>query len=1021
MKTNKYKKYMKNFNRNMSKVLKDFANTLKSDKLVATIFLINILLFLTVSFFTTAINGIIAVALVGGFSFYLIGKGRASNKSNISRSKNKKQVQYSKKSNDNIKINRNKKKNVNTKSNKKKNIQSKKPIKDQNKFKVILSKILSKNIFRKIAAGVLVLGIIGMIGGFVFIGYVVATAPEFDPDNMVRAEASILYDANGEEITRLGAERREKITFDELPDVLVDAIIATEDARFFQHNGIDLPRFTRAVIGQAMRRDAGGGSTLTMQVSKNNYTSVVASGFEGVTRKFTDIYMSIFEIERNYTKEEIIEFYINQPYLGGGAYGVEQASQTYFNKSARDLNLSEASLIAGLFQAPGAHDPFNNPESATRRRSTVLYLMERHGYISSEERDIANSIPVEDLLATRAPGGAHQGFIDTVVEDVIKKTGFDPYVVSMNIYTTMDREIQSHINGIMSGENFEWENDVVNAGVAVVDVNNGAIKGIGAGRNRSGQRQFNTATMIKRHIGSTSKPFYAYAPGIEYNNWSTYRLYVDEPHSYTSGTEIRNWDSRFEGLQTMRTTLSRSRNIPALKAFQQNTNRNIREMATGLGLSPEISGNIVHEAHALGGYSGESPLSMAIANAAFANGGYYVEPHAFTRIEFRESREEFTFRPKKERVMSEETAYMISDMLIDAANHGLGRNSNINNAVYGAKTGTSNFDRETMNRFNFPRGTVNDRWVAGTSPDYGMAIWYGYDRANPDYFTNINNRQHAILYQALGRGIFKTNSNFTKPSSVVEVQVEMESWPAMLPSSNTPSNMIVTELFKAGTEPTEVSDRYKDLNTPTNLEININGNTANLSWDKISTPKAYDNEFLDNYFRTLYFSSSRRSSAISARNSYNQQNIGDIGYNIYAINNGNRTLLGFTKDNNFSTQIQNGTEAYEVTATFQIFKNAESDAIRKDVDRSQLSIIEAEINGSEEIFIEIDSTFIDPGVSVIENNEDVTDQATIVKVIRKNGQPVSELLTDEPGEYNINYEIKYKNLSKTLTRKVIVQ
>ena len=1000
----KYKKYLNNFVKNTNRYIKNFIERLKTDRVLAIVFSINVLLFMVVSIIVNLSSGVIAIALVGGFSFYIFTNYREVKPKTKNESKG--DVIMAKKKKNNTK---------------KKQKQTSSP-KSNNKFKNFIQKLKDKGIFRKAVVGVLILGIVGVLTGFAFIGYIVATAPDFDPDNMVRAEASILLDSSGAEITRLGAERREKISFDDMPDVLLDAIIATEDSRFFQHNGIDLPRFTRAVIGQAMGRNAGGGSTLTMQVSKNNYTSVVATGFEGVKRKFTDIYMSIFEIERNYTKEEIIEFYINQPYLGGGAYGVEQASQTYFNKSARDLNLSESALIAGLFQAPGAFDPFINPEAAQRRRSTVLYLMERHGYITKEEREMANAIPVEDLLTTRATGGEFQGFVDTVVEDVIKKTGFDPYIVSMNIHTTMDRSVQSHINNIMNGEGFNWENEAVNSGVAVVDVNTGAIKGIGAGRNRTGQRQFNTATMIKRHIGSTSKPFYAYAPGIEYNNWSTYHLFVDEPHTYTSGTEIRNWDGQFEGLQTMRTTLSRSRNIPALKAFQANTNRNIREMATGLGLSPEISGNIVHEAHALGGYNGESPLSMAIANAAFANGGFYVEPHSFTKIEYRQSGEEFVFRPEKERVMSEETAYMVANMLVDAANYGLGRNSNINNAVYGAKTGTSNFDRETMNRFNFPRGTVNDRWVAGTSPDYGMAVWYGYERANPDFFTNINNRQHVMLYQALGRGIFKSNSTFERPDGVIRVAVERESWPAKLPSENTPSNMIVTELFKEGTEPTEVSDRYKKLPTPSNLDINIQGNRVNVSWDRIETPKAYDESALDEYFRSLYTNSSRRASAKNSRLAYNRSNIGDLGYNVYAVgSNGNRTLLGFTTNNAYEANLVNGTTKIEVTAAFSIFRAAESDAISKDVDRSLLPIIEASLNGGSEIKLEVGQTYVEDGVRVIENGSDVTSKASINRTVTKNGDTVPNVTTNEPATFTIKYEVKYKSIDRTLERIVIVE
>jgi len=399
--------------------------------------------------------------------------------------------------------------------------------KKDKKSKKDLPKKKLKSIFKKIMLACLVMFILGLVSVFGFAVLIVTTAPEFDPNNLSRKESSTLYDKNGEVIAKLDLEKREIITYDQMPDVLIDAIVATEDARFFTHNGFDLPRFMVASVGQVLGQDAGGASTLTMQVSKNNYTSAVASGFEGIKRKFTDIYMSIFKIERNYTKEEIFEFYANQNNLGAGAYGVQQAALTYFGKEAKDLNLSEAALIAGLFQAPSAYNPFINPEAARLRRGNVLYLMERHGYITNEERKIANEIPVEELLNKSANVGNFQAFIDTVVAEVVEKTKNDPYVVSMDIYTTMDREKQNYINSIMDGTVFKWENDVVDAGIAIIDNKDGSIAAIGAGRHRTGQRQFNNATMIKRQIGSTSKPLYDYAPGIEYNNWSSYQLFVE--------------------------------------------------------------------------------------------------------------------------------------------------------------------------------------------------------------------------------------------------------------------------------------------------------------------------------------------------------------------------------------------------------------------------------------------------------------------------------------------------------------
>ena len=213
------------------------------------------------------------------------------------------------------------------------------------------------------------------IGGIGFCYYIVKSAPEYNIDKMFEKEPSRIFDNKGNIIATLGTEQREKITYDQLPQVLVDAIIATEDSRFFQHNGFDAPRFIKASISQVLGHGGGGASTLTMQLSKLAFTSTNTEGFAGVVRKFTDIYMAVFKMERNLTKEEIIEYYVNNPCLGGNIYGVQQASKYYFNKNVSDLNLVEAAQIAGMFQSPNGYNPYLNPNDANERKNTVLYLI----------------------------------------------------------------------------------------------------------------------------------------------------------------------------------------------------------------------------------------------------------------------------------------------------------------------------------------------------------------------------------------------------------------------------------------------------------------------------------------------------------------------------------------------------------------------------------------------------------------------------------------------------------------------
>ena len=923
-------------------------------------------------------------------------------------------------------------KKTNSKNNLKKNsnVKSKPSTKNTNaKNNTSKPKKSKKKFVIKIVLIVLLAIIIAcIVGAFIFFGIIVAEAPEFDPQNLYTQESSIVYAPNGEEIAKLGTEKREKITYDEMPQVLIDAIVATEDSTFFQHNGFNAARFLKASISQVLGGGGGGASTLTMQVSKNAYTSDVSSGFEGIKRKFTDIYLSVFKIEKAYTKEEIMEFYVNSYYMGGGAYGVEQACQNYFGKSVSNINLAEAAMLAGIYQAPGSYDPTLFPEKTEERRQIVLNLMVRHGYITEEERDAASKLTVDKLLSKKKTGGndevdaRYKDFVDTVVEDVQKKTGgLSPYTTPMLIYTTMDPEKQEYVTNLMNGNNFNWENDKVQAGIAVIDTNTGAVVAIGAGRKREGL-DYNYATMIKRQIGSTSKPLYDYGPLIEYNDASTYHLFYDEPYSYTGGTPIRNWDNGYNGLVTMREALRVSRNIPALKAFQENKNANVYEFVTSLGLSPETEDGYLHEAHAIGAYgdgvtSGESPLTIAAAYSAFANGGYYTEPYTFTKIVYRNSDEVYEYKPTTNKVMSESTAYMVADMLVTTSGWATGFNS-VNGVSFGSKTGTSNYSDEIMEKYNLPSNAVNDLWVAGICRDYATAVWYGYDEISSEYYNHGNG--NTSLYSQLIKGVFTGTSTFTKPSSVVSVTVEKDSpGNGLLPSQYTPDSLKVTELFKAGTEPTQVSTRFAPLPDVTDLTAKLNGNKISLSWNGIGTPNALSTDYLNG----LYSSTCKNVGAcVSAIIGTDQAVLGSVNYQIYLKNSdGSLKLLHGTTGTSAEESIPSGNSAtFVVKASYTNYGALASNGVEAKVDISNaVRDIRSSLNGQSSITITEGTGYSDAGVTVTEDGTNVTSRANIE--INVNGKKVNSVHISSAGTYNIEYKIKYNNYSNTLHRTVTVK
>lgn len=668
--------------------------------------------------------------------------------------------------------------------------------------------IKNKNLYilNKISKIILIIMFLGFLVCLGFSLFVYLNAPTFNIDLLYKKESSNIYDNKGNLITSIGTEKRILVDYDELPSVLIDAIIATEDSRFFEHNGFDAPRFLKASLGQLRGLDAGGASTLTMQVSKNTFTNTKASGFEGIVRKFTDIYMSIFKIEKEYSKKEIIEFYVNSPYLGASNYGVEMAAKTYFGKSVGDLNLVEAAMIAGLFQAPGEYDPYVNPDKTNSRKNEVIDLMLRHGYITNNVADKAKRIYIGDIIQKRTSSvNKYQGYIDTVIEEIIDTTGSNPYEVSMDIYTALDTSKQDVINNFY--DTWKFKDNKVQVGIGVIDNNSGEIIAVGAGRNKVSERSLNYATQIKRHPGSTAKPIFDYGPGIEYLNWSTYTPFYDKPVKYTNGGVMRNVDGKYLGFLTLEQCLVKSRNTCALQAFQKVGNSRINKFATSLGITPEYLGdsNYINEAHSIGAFTGVSPVQLAAAYSAFGNGGYYTSPHTIRKIVYKNSddyiEEEISYTRNK--VMKDTTAYLIASMLKKVTSYSV----KVSGTDISTKTGTSSYDEAILKKLKLSTKVIQDAWTVTFSPDYSVAIWYGYDKLTKSTYNTSSHAwsERTKIQKEIVTNIFEKNSKFKIPKGVISSKVVIGTNPPLLPNSTTPKSKIGTYLFVKGSQPTKVS------------------------------------------------------------------------------------------------------------------------------------------------------------------------------------------------------------------------
>ncbi len=707
------------------------------------------------------------------------------------------------------------------------------------KQKKVTKKTGKKSLKKKILYGALIVcAAIGLGVGILFT-YYIATAPALDPDKLSDPLSSKLYDMDEELFGDLGEIKRTKITYDDLPQVLIDAVTATEDVRFFEHSGIDLRRIAAAVKANITGGfGSQGASTITQQVVENSFLTPDKK----IKIKVQEQWLAL-KLEREYTKEEIMEMYLNKIFYGSNAYGVARASEIYFGKTdLHDLTLVEAAILAGLPQRPTAYNPYENPELMEGRVDTVLKLMVRHNKITQEEADEAREVDISSLLVGKRPAAnPYEAFRQQVVREIEEKLdGVDIHTDGLKIYTTLDNDAQEYVEFLLtdSDENpIPYPDDELKIGLTVLDTESGAIRAIGGARNSEKVDGYNYAIQGSRQPGSTFKPIIAYGPAIEYNKWSTYEQINDDQPYKIEGTdsEIRNWNRQYQGWMSARYALQESLNVPTVKTLVETGYGNAQEFAEGLGI--KFHDDQIQLTDAIGGAATEvTPLQLAGSFSAFGNEGIYNEPYAVERVEFPDGTV-VDLRPESSPAMSDYTAYMITDMLKSVLTDGTGTSANIPGLPVAGKTGTTNLEGQSGSP---------DAWFAGYTTNYTISIWAGG-------YTDEDGKQ-AVIPTDVSKGVAGTQiprilfkdlmtelskdietADFKQPSSVVEVAVEKGSNPAKLPSDYTPSGNIVTELFVKGTEPTNVSEKFDQLDPVSDLKA-----TYNEDADEIEVTWSYD-------------------------------------------------------------------------------------------------------------------------------------------------------------------------------------
>lgn len=623
-----------------------------------------------------------------------------------------------------------------------------------------------------------ILGIIILlfVAGTALFFYYASSAPRISRSELAGQNTTTIYDDQNRVISRLGAQKREYAKSDQVPDNLKHAVVAIEDRRFYKHHGVDPIRIMGAATANIFGRSAGmqGGSTLTQQLVKLSVFSTAASD-RTFKRKAQEAWLAI-NVERHFSKSQILDFYINKVYMGNGVYGMQTAAQYYYGKDLDELDLSQLALLAGMPQSPTYYNPLaNNTKYATQRRNEVLNAMVRSKYISQSQANQAASESVTDGLdpdhgnTSNNGTGVKEKVIDAYVKQVLadlEAKGYNPYNDGLRVHTNLDLDAQEHLYDA-ANNSVSFQSDQMQTGVAVTDPHNGQVVAMLGGRHTGNVVYgLNRAVQTNRSSGSTAKPLMDYGPAIEYLQWPTFKRVQDTRFVYPGTNKVlRDIDNKYKGSMTMREALVQSRNVPAIRTLQEVGIKRATDFVNGLGISQKDpytlqSGIALYI----------SPLQISAAYSAFANGGTYYKPYYISSITTQDGNVK-QFNPQGKRAMSRATAYMITEMLkgvFNESEQGSASAAKLDGVNQAGKTGTS----------NYPSGSGHsgamDSWMAGYTKNYSIAVWTGYDHPMQSPGLSDQGTQSAILlYRDLMDYLDSQNhaSNWSMPDTVEAVRV----------------------------------------------------------------------------------------------------------------------------------------------------------------------------------------------------------------------------------------------------------
>lgn len=688
--------------------------------------------------------------------------------------------------------------------------------------------------------------LLSIVGGYFALLYAGSQMIEASKLTDLSKEASVVYDKDGNAIyTLFVKETRDYIPYNKIPKNLVNAFVAVEDKRFFEHNGVDIVRIAGAIIKDIKSGSAKeGGSTITQQLARN----VFLSDEKTFWRKTKEVSIAI-NLDRNYSKEQIMEMYLNKIYLGGGVYGVEAASKYYFDKSldqGQTLTLAQAAALAGTVKAPSYYSPFSEPAKAKERRDTILRLMYEQGMITEAEKEAAQNepMPVPKDSGNEKGGNqkAYRAYIDYVLKEAADKYGVEEgmlYKGGWKIYTAMDKQMQdSMVAAFANPKNFpkDGAKRPVEAAMIVLDPKTGGIAGMMGGRNYV-PKGYNLAVDATRQPGSSFKPLVAYAPALDTDDSLNIYSRLSNQYQEFNGYKPRNYNGKYSESISMIDALKQSLNVPPVWL--------LNDIGIGTGLEYvqkfgiELHPEDRNLAIALGGLTtGVSPLKMAQAYSTFDNGGVMSEAHAIVRIEEPTIGFKETVQLKQTPVLKPKTAWEMHTMLRAAVESGVGKGARMSRPVAG-KTGTTQSGISDSSKDN------KDIWFVGYTPEYVSAVWMGFDKEDKQHMLHNSSDIPAKLFKTVFTDGLKGKPvvEFTRPDGVSEEvqKEEPQAKPLSLAADMTMDEKkeLKVVLSWAGGEEKGTYSLYRFINSPDDKELIQEGLTTTSYMDSLTDAIPY--------------------------------------------------------------------------------------------------------------------------------------------------------------------------------------